>query len=285
MHLGYISPQHLPVFGSLLLPIAVEALEQGEPILAIGLTENRVACGATAGYINNGRFQIISFYVAPDYRRRGGGRMLMESLFTLLNPFPGVFDIDLHYTQTTPEHESLAPFLTKLGFVEKNTMGETLYRTTLGDVAASPFFATKLSSSSKILPFSQIPDICLSMTDKDLRLSDVPLPQLPLNSPEVERELSCAVVQGSNMEAFVSFDHSCMGELTLSCAWSGHASPTAMPTLLLHAFHRANQLYPPETPLVLQSVTPVATHLLQKLIPTAKPFSFTYSYPLNKGSH
>ena len=281
MELGYISTQELPIFRTLLLPNVVQAMEHGEPVTAIGLMEDGIACGAAAGYPQSGRFQIVSFYVAPDYQRRGGGRMMMDYLSSLVTDFPGVSALELSFTKTAPDHDALEPFLLAMDFTLTDDKEENLYRTSIGQAAQSPFFATKSTPSSQLLPFSQIPDLLLSSIDKELRLNGVPLPELPLTSPELDRKVSCALVKNNQVQAFVSFDRSCMGELTLSCAWSGNAGPAAMPTLLRKAFQTASSLYPPETPLVIQAVNLTSTRLLQALLPDAAPISFTYSRPLD----
>ena len=129
MKLGYTTSEHLPHFASLMLPEAVQALERGEPLVALGLTEQTVACGALAGYLEGSRFQIISLFVAPDYRRRGGGRLLVETLLELLADNGQAAGVELSYTDTAPDHQSLAPFLEALGFCQENDRGENIFLT------------------------------------------------------------------------------------------------------------------------------------------------------------
>ena len=281
MELGYISSQQLPVFRSLLLPDVAEAIERGEPITAIGLIEDGIACGAAAGYPQNGRFLIVSFYVAPDYQRRGGGRMMMDYLASLVTGFPEITTLEFSFTKTAPAHDALEPFLTEMGFVPTDGKDENLYLTSIGQAANSPFFATKNTPSPQLLSFSQIPNLLLSSIDKELRHKGIPLPELPLTSPELEREVSCALVKNNQIQSFLAFDHSYAGELTLSCAWSGSAGPAAMPALLRKAFQPASGLYPPETPLMIQAVNLTSARLLQTLLPDATPISFTYYRPLD----
>ena len=84
MQIGVLPPGEPGVFRSLLLPEAADALARGEALTALGLTENGLALGAAAGYLENSQFQLISLYVAPAYRQRGGGRMLVDALLELL---------------------------------------------------------------------------------------------------------------------------------------------------------------------------------------------------------
>ena len=276
MELGYIATQQLPVFRSLLLPNVVQAMERGEPVTAIGLIEDGIACGAAAGYPQNGRFQIVSFYVAPDYQRRGGGRMMMDYLTCLVSDFPGISGLEMSFTKTLPAHDSLDPFLTKMGFLLTDGKDENIYLTSLGQVAQSPFFAVKNPPSPQLLPFSQVPRLLLSSIDKELRHKGVPLPKLPLTSPELEQEVSCALIKNNEIQSFLAFERSDKGELILSFAWAGTAGPAGMPPLLRRAFHTANSLYPPETPVVMQAINIKSARLLQVLLPDAMPISFTY---------
>ena len=59
LQLGCIGEEQMPYFSSLLLPDAVAAIERGEPVTAIGSAQEEVACGALAGYVENGCFQVI----------------------------------------------------------------------------------------------------------------------------------------------------------------------------------------------------------------------------------
>ena len=276
MELGYISSEQLPVFRTLLLPRVVRAMERGEPITAIGLIEDGIACGAAAGYPEGNHFQIVSFYVAPDYQWRGGGRMMMDYLVSLVTDFPGISGLEISFTKTDPEHHALEPFLTEMGFVLTDGKDENLYLISLGQVAQAPFFAAKNTPSPQVLPFSQIPNLLLSSIDKELRHKGVPLPELPLNSPQLEREVSCALVKNNQIQSFLAFEYSTTGQLTLSFAWAGTGGPAGMPPLLRRSFQTASSLYPPETPVVIQPINITSARLLQALLPDAAPISFTY---------
>lgn len=281
MKLGYITSEHLPHFASLMLPEAVQALERGEPLVALGLTEQTVACGALAGYLEGSRFQIISLFVAPDYRRRGGGRLLVETLLELLADNGQAAGVELSYTDTAPDHKSLAPFLETLGFCQENDRGENIFLTTLGQVQQSPFFAGGRAAPADILPFCKIPDICLTMAGKQALLEGAPVPEVPLSDASLDREVSHALFRDKAVQAFVAFDHSCCGHLTLCCAWSGSAGSAALPALLRAAFCRAVEAYPLETEIALQTVNQASARLAAALLPDAVPLSCTYYRPVH----
>ena len=103
MELGYISEDSLPVFQSLLLPVAAEAIKNGEPLTALGVSEDGCACGALAGFLRDNDFQIVSLYVAPDWRRKGGGDMLFDALEGLLREIPDGGGIEIGYIKSSVE--------------------------------------------------------------------------------------------------------------------------------------------------------------------------------------
>lgn len=282
MNIGFLSPSQLDRFGPLLLPDVVQAMTRGEPVTAIGLSVDDVACGAAACYLEGAVAQIVSFYVAPDYRRRGGGRQMMETLLSMLSHQAPSSDLELHYIKTQAEHDTLPPFLEAMGFQPVRDRKATLYLTSLYQAANSPFFSGKHLTSSSIYPFSKIPSAYLSRADYLLRQQNMPLPEGSLSGRDPDRELSCALVKNDTVQALVCFDHSCMGQLTLSCAWSGSAGPGAIPALLRWAFARSRELYPSKTLLLIQSVDPIVDELIHTLLPKAHPISFTYTRPFTQ---
>lgn len=284
MELGWIGQESLPVFRSLLLPQVAEAMERKEAVTALGIAADRLAVGALACHIEGERCVVDSLYVAPDYRRQGGGRMLLEGLKGLLTGGPAVHGIWIDYTATLPEHEAIGPFLTAMGFSTLEDQEENIYFTTLSHAADSAFFGADGGAEAGVLPFAKIPRIYLSMAGKRALQEGVPLPQDGLDSPEMERDVSTGLVRDKAVQAFVAFDHSCCGHLTLSCAWSGGEGPAVLAGLLKQSYQQAREKYPAHTPLAVQAVTPTAAALIRKLLPGARPISHTCVYQLEEGA-
>ena len=277
MQIGILPPGEPGVFRSLLLPEAAEALAAGEPVTAFGLTQDRLAVGALAGYLEKGRFQIASLYVAPDYRRCGGGRMLLEALLKALEGYASGVEINL--TVTHEEHETLPAFLEVLGFAQEEEGGEGRYLTTLGEVSKRPFFAG--SGKPMGTPFSELSEGTLSLMKKAAMMADALQPEGGLSAQTVERDLSVAYLNGSKPEAFMVFDTSWPGGLTLAAVWSGSKDPAILPALLRSAVARARAKYPPETKVMVQAVTGVSAALTQTLLPESGAISYTYYRPLH----
>lgn len=282
MELGYISSEQMQYFKNLLLPQTVEAMENGEPITALGIVKDSIACGAVAGFITEGKFYIDSLYVAPGYRRQGGGRMLLEAVTNLLEDEDMVSGVEIRYTVTEGEHKTIAPFLETMKFVKEEDEGQNIYTFTLEQAATAALIGKEGKQAANVLSFSKISDSMLHAAQKEVFIKDVPLPQLSLDSPELERELSHAIVKDGKVKAFVAFDYSCCGCITLCCAWSGDMGPSAMVILLRAAFARAKELYGMEVRMAVQAVSPEAVALLQNLVPKAIPVSYSYYLPIER---
>ena len=270
MKLGVLRPGDPGVFRSLLLPSTADALAAGEPVTVLTLTQERTAIGAAAGYLENGRFQLSSLYVAPDYRRRGGGRMLLKGLFRALEGYAS--GVELRFTVTEEEHRTLLPFLEAMGFAREPDAGESLCLTTLGSVGETPFFANAGTTAGT--PFSQLRDGTLSLAEKAAVMAGAPIPEGGLLADTVDREISVARIKDGGVEAYVVFDTAWPDGLTLSAVWC--RDPKALPMLLRSAVARAREKYPPETKVAVQAVNSASAALLRELLPSAETVAHTY---------
>ena len=167
MNLGYISTEQLPVFSNLMDPQVVEAIKEGEPITAIGIEKDGIACGALTGYLDDGYFQILSFYVAPSFRRQGGATLMLNEIKRLLFQHTSIEKIRIDYTITHEEHETLTAFLAASNFTKENDFGLTLYKFSLGQILNSPLFSSSSKESSNLLAFNKISDNLLVTAQKE----------------------------------------------------------------------------------------------------------------------
>ena len=275
MEIGWISSGSWEAFHTLLLPDAAQAIHKGLPVLALGLTEGDTACGAAAGMLRGETFLLQSFYVAPEFRRRGGGRLLMDTLRQVLQGH--CRSVEIHYTITQPDHEGLAPFLTALGFSRERDQEETLYALTVGKLKDNSFFA-KRKPPTTALPFEQVPHALLAKAYQAAQAKGEAYLPVPLTDPSVDQAVSMALLDKKAVRSFVAFVSPRPGLLNLAWVQSGH--PQDVPVLLLSAFAQGQVCYPPETLLTIQAVTPAAAALIQALIPEAESISRTYYYTL-----
>lgn len=283
LELGWIGEEQLPWFQTLMLPQAREALQRGEPLTAIGLSCGGVACGALVGYADTGCFYVVSLYVAPDYRRRGGASRMIRTLEAQLGKVGHMYAMELRFAAADEENRTLHPFLEHLGFEVEDDGERNIYAFTLEEVMHAKELQREMGAAqtktNKMRAFSQLSDDQLRAIQKRAVALEAPIPEQRLSDPEVERELSLAWMVDGRAEAYVIFDHSCCGVLTLSALWTGDDAgvPVAY-ALLKTALQRATELYPPQTQIALQVVNSQSARLMHGLLPEAEKISYTYRH-------
>ena len=273
MQIGWIGQSQLECFGSLLLPDVRAGVERGEPITALGLTEGEQACGAAAAWLRGeGVMEIGSLYVAPGFRRRGGGRLLIDTLYRLGQGRCQTMVVS--YTSTQPDHETLPPFLSAMGFVPEQG-GSDLYQITLDALARAPFFANVPASLESARPFSQVSQRCLTAAYKKALTQGENYLECPLTDESVDRDVSVAVMEEDTVRSFAAFTPTGPGRLRL--AWVKSGQPQDLPLLLHAAFTRVREKYPPETVVTIQTVTDTSDNLVTSLLPEARAISFSFA--------
>ena len=271
MEVGWIERENLAVFRSLLLPEMAEAVDGGQPVTVLGLMEGDIACGAAAALLRGGTLDVRSLYVAPDYRRRGGGRLLMDALLEIAVGQGETANVS--YTSTRPDHETLPPFLTALGFVQQDAP-ENLYCLTVDELAQSRFFEGVTSAPRGATCFAELPRGALSATYRAALVKGGAYLPFPLTDPRVDARVSVAVMERNEIRSFAAFTAPEPGRIDL--AWVQSGRPQDMPLLLHAAYLRVRKHYPPETVMTVQAISPAAAALVTALLPHARPISHTY---------
>ena len=273
MKIGWIGQDELDCFGSLLLPHVTQALTRGEPVTALGLTEGDQACGAAAAWLRGeGVMEIGSLFVAPGYRRRGGGKLLIDTLYRLAQGRCQTMVIS--YTSTQPDHETLPPFLSAMGFAPER-MASGLYQISLADLARAPFFTEVPASQGIARPFAQVPQRSLTAAYKKALTQGENYLEYPLTDESVDSDVSVALMEADAVRSFAVFTPTGPGRIRL--AWVKSGQPQDLPLLLHTAFSLIRDKYPPETVMTVQPVTDASDDLVNHLIPQARPISFSFA--------
>ena len=276
MQLGIIADDDMWAFEPLLLPQAVEALHRGEPLTVMGIMQEDTACGALAGYVSDGCFHLISLYVAPDYRRQGGARRMLRELETLLWDEADIGAMEVTFTTAEADNETLLPFLETLQFLQEDDGGKNIYTFTLGQLKAVKQPKAVNEKDGRVRAFSQLSEDLLRAAQKRSVALGTPQPEQTLTSPQLERELSYAVVKNGRVEAYAAVDHSCCGALTLCALWIGDTNRMLLNTLLKTVIAQAQETYPSQTRVAMQAVNDQSLRLIRKLAPQARKVSYTY---------
>lgn len=278
MQLGIIAAEDMAAFEPLLLPQALEALGRDEPLTVMGIMQEDTACGALAGYVADGCFHVVSLYVAPGYRRQGGASMMVHAMENLLWAEPDIGAMEIEFTTAEADNETLLPFLKTLQFMQEDDGGRNIYTFTLGQLkpVSLPKYSKDKEREGRIRSFAQLPEEVLRAAQKRSIALGSPQPEQTLTSPHLERELSYAVVKNGRIEAYAAVDHSCCGALTLCALWIGDTNRMLLNTLLKTVIARAQETYPPQTMVAMQTVNDQSLRLLQRLAPDARKVSYTY---------
>ena len=277
MKAGTIDHTQWPQFAPLLLPVAANALENGENVALLGLTEDDVACGAAAYYMDGNRLQILSIYVAPDYRERGGGSLLLTTLSRLARRGPvSAYEMALDFSVTTEEHRGLMRFLEHMGYQKRVLNEGNFYPMSLGQMLASPYNKPAKEPAKDVISFRQMSSMDLQRLQHHAAQSGlVVLPVNQLTDPEVEPDVSCALIQNGIASAFLLFQKN-ESRLELSCVWDGARQSQHIPKMLRYAVCQLEQKYPPETQVVVYAVNRTCENLVLKLVPDAHPVFVCY---------
>ena len=265
-----IDAENLTYFRRFLLPQAADRIDTGEQLPAVGLAEGTVACGAAAGYIEENEFQLLSLFVAPDYRRKGGGSRMLAAFREVLQTLPEISFLGAHYTVTQEDHLTLEPFFQANGFLSEKE--KSPYRSVmLGELSGKGFFSAPEPDRlpAGVQPFSELPPIYVRLLEK--RLAAEENTQSPFSADTLNGELSLGVVEDGKIAACVVFDGTFPDRVTLAYAGSKPAgkAPMLFPVLLRSAFGRLQKRFPPETEVVFQTVTPESDRLAEKLLEPA----------------
>jgi GNAT superfamily N-acetyltransferase len=269
-----INDDNYPVFQNFLTPGVRELTESGFPAVRLGLIAeyDDAAAGALAGVVRNGCFEILSLYVLPEYRRRGGATLLLDELLDVLTR-SDIVRVTVDYSVSRGEHRALWAFLEDYGFAQETPEG-CIYGTTLGQIAQADYFRG-VSDIGTAVPFAKLPEILIKTLDRKMRAEGDPLLDRPLEEAEFDRDVSAAVVSGGNITSFAILDRSYDGNLTLAAARADAAHPSSFGTVLRAAFCFGQEKYPPETPVILHVAAPEASSLLRRLGFECEPLSFT----------
>lgn len=271
MNIGLIPNGEPGVFRSLLLPEIADAMVNDERIIGLAVTIDNTAVGAIAGIPEEHRLHILSFYVAPEYRRRQVGTLLMNTMIDISKNL--MLGIEIAYTVTEEEHKTLQPFLEHLNFREE-AHEKAIYITTVQQAVQ----ILPQNNSKKIgLSFSQLDDYILSKATKMAMRNFDQIPEGGLESKHVARDVSVAIIKDNEISAYIAVEQSRSGELIISAIKADQCSPSEFIRLLHSDLFLLKHKYPPETKLICQAVKTEGFALLKRLLSDClEQVSYTY---------
>ncbi len=254
----------------LLLPEAFQAWKDGEEPLILGLAKEQTAAGALAAQLEGGTLSVISFYVAPEYRRQGGGTLLLEQLLMIAENIAE--EIVFDFISTEKEHFELELFLSAYGFREEERYG-AIYATSLGRLGEIPVLKQETKNGG--IPLRKLGPVEKNKAQQQIRELNAPFGEALFTGERVEQDLSFLHFKEQVPDGFFLCEKHRNG-LMITGAWNGSGMPLLFLTLVQSAFNAARKKYPAETGIAAQAVNPTTRKLIQELMPGAVRISHCY---------
>lgn len=256
---------------SLLLPKAYQAWKDGEGPLILGLAKGQTAVGALAAELDGDTLGVISFYVAPEYRRQGGGTLLMEQLLMIADDVAGevVFD----FIATEKEHFELELFLSAYGFAEEERYG-AIYATTIGKLGEVP--ALTKAAKTAGTPLRELGPVEKNKAQQQIMALDAPFGDSIFTGEKLDQDISFLHFKEHIPDGFFLCEKQKGAGLMITGAWNGSGSPVLFLMLVQSAFSAAKKKYPAETGIAAQAVNPTTQKLIRELMPEAVRISRCY---------
>lgn len=268
---GVITKENYRMFSTLMLTEIVEAFEESSMVIAYGVVVNDTAVGVIAGMFSDEYFQIKSLYVAPAYRRNGYGTLLLNELLQLFKDEH--IPMEISFTVTKPEHESLLFFLDKADFIRKEDYYDNMFFSDVEELSQNPIFLKKVDDAC--VPFSQItPKLFYGLELQYKRQEKfIPIPEGGFFGKNVDPDLSCACVMSGEIKAYIVVEKK-DGIIIISSMWS--KLPQAAMVVLRAVGTKILNKYPPHTQIAFRTLNMASYSLAKKILPSIKPVSYTF---------
>lgn len=257
MHITAITPENISFFKNYLLP---DIAESTTPYLKLGLIDHTTACGSIAGWLSHGVLEIVSLYVAPDYRRKGGGTLLFQGL---LECNPVVYTADI--LPISQDMQLLPLFFTAMKMHQSESEG-TQYAATLEKISQQRLFQNHLTIPESVTPFSQVAPLLQRQITTHLAL--------PGGVKDVEQRTSMVWLSGAKVNGYLILvkedDVDC---ITLSMLYMEPKLNLYLPQLLQASLASLMEHYPPETLLLVQPAGDASLALMRALLGDLTPIN------------
>ena len=270
----YVEPENPGAFEQLMLPSVVKRLERGDNFPIIGLLSENVAVGAIVLYAKQGRIEILSLYVAPKYRRQGGGNILLQTAELLADKLG--CRMFARFTVVDEETEILEKVLSSYGFKLRNDKEARTYMVTLSECEEEESIKNEEHDKSLAF-FSDLTDAKLKSFNKVAEAKDAFLPKGGFLGKNLNRELSAVYQAKGGVGGFITVENiSYKDGIRISAAYNDDDNPMIMMWLLKAVLSKALLTYDDKTPLLIDVTGETADKYVRYLLPEAEVISRTY---------
>ncbi len=268
-------PEAVSKVEGLVTPEVQAAIDNKLPVTVFLAAYERYAAGAVAGSIERGVFDIESIYVAPEYRRKGIGRALIERLRMAL--LSKDILIRAEYTLENREKEPLSVFFRRNGFQRDKIKIPCFYVSSLGEMRyEEEENRIRNRQNEPVLSFRDVPESVLKTASAYSQNEMYPIPKGGLLSEKVDKDLSfCALINGRVM-AYIAVYKDEEGLIEIPALWSKAPDPKILMAMLKKTADACLVKYPPKERAAMMAINSISEKIIKHLFPKAEAVSYSY---------
>lgn len=256
---------------ALLVPNVYEEWKAGRDMLVLAAVKDRIAVGALAAAMEDGDLAILSLYMAPEYRKQGGGSLLLDACIMIAEQEADAVTAD--FVVTSPEEEEMERLLVGRAFWEEVPAG-AIYETELRKLSENPVLQKKGNDSG--VPLSKLGPVEKKKAEQMLAEKNVPWEYGMFTEKSLEQDISRILFRDQEPVGFFLCDYNAGGVLSVTGAWNGSGVAVKFISMLTGAVAEAAKKYPPETKVTMQAVNGTTEKLILTLLPGAERISRFY---------
>lgn len=250
----------------------VNAFYEDEDISAFALIDGDDVIGTLIGTIVNEAYQVYWLYVEPEYRRRGGGKLLISALKKILT----TVGVPIHIAwEGEPEiSKEICLFLLTQGFTKEREKEIRSYSVHVSDIDPTEKMKKK---SDKVVTFESLGKGYLSKMEKDKKANESRMvPEGGFLAKDIRKDLSLAYIQAEKPIAYIVLKEDEDNVLELSTMYSSGEANTVITYLLYELANLLKDKCDENQVLHINSVTEGVDALIKYFIPTAEEIGYSY---------
>ncbi|MBQ8914212.1 MAG: GNAT family N-acetyltransferase [Lachnospiraceae bacterium] len=262
---GYVDTKKPGVFLELMAEDIKERVINEEGLYIIGLTSEEYAAGALVFERIHDYLEIVSLYVLPEFRHKGGSRLLLAALEAIASKLDYI--VTARFSMVDGETELLEEAFENADFQKREDVDYKTYIVTLADCEDAESLK-KVKKNPKIKYFSELTDNKLKSYNKQAEEKFAPLPIDGLTSETVDRELSAVYEENGRIKGYVVIENiSYKNGIRVAAAYNGSDNPLILMWLLKAAISAAENKYDANIPLVIDVVDDNADRFVRYILP------------------
>jgi GNAT superfamily N-acetyltransferase len=264
MYTVLIDKEKANAFAPLLDPGLRGATEEPGAV-AIGVADDDdIAAGVLLARMRSEWLDIGWIYVAPEYRGRSMGKLLLSSLATSARRTPGVSGVFAEYPNR-PEDDRMDMMFRMNGFRVEDVR-KPFYMFTLEEMKKNPFWQKK-ADSPDVIPLEQAEGHMLKAFVSQLMETEQPVAvTLPIDWREYHQSLSVVFIKDGMIGGVLLFQDA-GGILDLAYVHVLPNNGDAMGFMLRKAGQTAIDTYSGATPVSIAAVNAAGEAITEKLFP------------------